>query len=235
MSLKLYNTMGRKLEEFKPLHEGFCGFYGCGPTVYNYAHIGNLRAYVFLDVLDRVLCFLGYKKKHVMNITDIGHLSGDADDGEDKMVKQAIERKQSVLEIADFYTKAFFNDIERLNIKKPDVLEPAPGCIDEYIKIVVVAVSGFTIFKSLGSGVDCLFDADVCSFFSAIVKSQYLFSSSAIKCGRCFIHPQDTGIKYSNLLIVFFLLSPKDNRNCPLLILRTKVYMLKCLPVSEWL
>ena len=136
MSLKLYNTMGRKLEEFKPLHEGFCGFYGCGPTVYNYAHIGNLRAYVFLDVLDRVLCFLGYKKKHVMNITDIGHLSGDADDGEDKMVKQAIERKQSVLEIADFYTKAFFNDIERLNIKKPDVVCKATDHVQEMIDLI---------------------------------------------------------------------------------------------------
>ena len=82
MALKLFNTMGKKLQEFVPLQEGFCGFYGCGPTVYNYAHIGNLRAYVFLDTLDRTLTFLGYKKKHVMNITDIGHLTGDADDGE---------------------------------------------------------------------------------------------------------------------------------------------------------
>ena len=97
MALKLYNTMGRKLEEFKPIKEGYVGFYGCGPTVYNYAHIGNLRAYVFLDTLDRTLTFLGYDKKHVMNITDVGHLSGDSDDGEDKMVKTAEEKHQSVM------------------------------------------------------------------------------------------------------------------------------------------
>ena len=136
MSLKLYNTMGRKLMEFEPVHEGFCGFYGCGPTVYNYAHIGNLRAYVFLDILDRTLVYLGYKKKHVMNITDIGHLSGDADDGEDKMVKQAKERKQTVLEIADFYTKAFFNDIDRLNIKRPDVVCKATDHVQEMIDLI---------------------------------------------------------------------------------------------------
>ena len=108
MSLHLYNTMGRKQEEFKPITEGKVGFYGCGPTVYNYAHIGNLRAYVFLDILDKTLSYLGYDIKHVMNITDIGHLSGDSDDGEDKMVKTAEQRGQSVLEIAQFYTDAFF-------------------------------------------------------------------------------------------------------------------------------
>ena len=116
MALKLFNTMGKKLQEFVPIQQGFCGFYGCGPTVYNYAHIGNLRAYVFLDTLDRTLTFLGYKKKHVMNITDIGHLTGDADDGEDKMLKTAKERQQSVLDIAKFYTDAFFSDIDRLKM-----------------------------------------------------------------------------------------------------------------------
>ena len=119
MGLKLYNTMGREIQEFKPIQNGKAGFYGCGPTVYNYAHIGNLRAYVFLDLLDRTLSFLGYDVNHVMNITDIGHLSDDGDDGEDKMLKTARERSQSVLEIAQFYTDAFFNDIDRLNIKDP--------------------------------------------------------------------------------------------------------------------
>ena len=89
MSLRLFNTMGHKMEEFKPITEGFCGFYGCGPTVYNYAHIGNLRAYVFLDTLDKTLHFLGYDLKHVMNVTDVGHLTGDSDEGDDKMVKTA--------------------------------------------------------------------------------------------------------------------------------------------------
>ena len=136
MALKLFNTMGKKLQEFVPLQEGFCGFYGCGPTVYNYAHIGNLRAYVFLDTLDRTLTFLGYKKKHVMNITDIGHLTGDADDGEDKMLKTAKERQQSVLDIAKFYTDAFFSDIDRLNILRPDVVCKATDHVPEMIELI---------------------------------------------------------------------------------------------------
>ena len=114
--------MGRKMEEFVPIHSGKAGFYGCGPTVYNYAHIGNLRAYVFLDILDKTLSYLNYDITHVMNITDIGHLSGDDDEGEDKMVKTAKQRNQSVLEIAQFYTDAFFNDIDRLNIRRPDIV-----------------------------------------------------------------------------------------------------------------
>ena len=136
MSLKLFNTMGKSLQEFKPIKEGFVGFYGCGPTVYNYAHIGNLRAYVFLDILDRTLTFLGYKIKHVMNITDIGHLTGDADDGEDKMLKTAQERHQSVMEIAQFYTDAFIKDIDRLNIRHPDVICRATEHVQEMIELI---------------------------------------------------------------------------------------------------
>ncbi|MGP1458817.1 MAG: cysteine--tRNA ligase [Treponema sp.] len=136
MALTLFNTMGRSLQQFVPIKENFAGFYGCGPTVYNYAHIGNLRAYVFLDTLDRTLTFLGYKKKHVMNITDIGHLSGDGDDGEDKMLKTAQERSMSVLEIADFYTEAFFNDIERLNIVRPDIVCKATDHIPDMIDLI---------------------------------------------------------------------------------------------------
>ena len=137
MPLELYNTMGRELQEFKPLVEGKAGFYGCGPTVYNYAHIGNMRAYVFQDVLKRSLRFLGYDVTHVMNITDIGHLSGDADDGEDKMVKTAKERGQSVLEIAQFYTDAFFNDTDRLNIERPTVVCKATDHVEQDRKSVV--------------------------------------------------------------------------------------------------
>ncbi len=136
MALQIYNSMGRKREEFIPVTEGKCGFYGCGPTVYNYAHIGNLRAYVFLDTLDRILRFLGYEINHVMNITDIGHLTGDDDVGEDKMLNTAKQRGQSVLEVADFYTKAFFADIEKLNIRKPDVVCKATEHIQEMIDLV---------------------------------------------------------------------------------------------------
>ncbi len=136
MGLRLYNTMGHCMQDFEPITPGFAGFYGCGPTVYNYAHIGNLRAYVFLDTLDRTLQFLGYKKKHVMNITDIGHLTGDADAGEDKMLKTAKERHQSVLEVAQFYTDAFFKDLDALNIIRPDVVCKATEHIQEMIDLI---------------------------------------------------------------------------------------------------
>lgn len=136
MPLKLFNTMGHKIEEFKPVHDGFVGFYGCGPTVYNYAHIGNLRAYVFLDILDKTLTFLNYDIKHVMNITDVGHLTGDNDDGDDKMVKTAEERHQSVLEVAKFYTDAFMQDIDELNIRHPDVICKATEHIPEMIELI---------------------------------------------------------------------------------------------------
>lgn len=136
MAMRLYNTMGRKMEEFKPIVEGQVGFYGCGPTVYNYAHIGNLRAYVFLDVLDKTLSLLGYKIKHVMNITDVGHLSDDGDNGEDKMKKSAAERHQSVLEVANFYTDAFMKDIDAMNIRHPDVICRATEHIDDMIELI---------------------------------------------------------------------------------------------------
>ena len=124
------------MEEFKPICEGQVGFYGCGPTVYNYAHIGNLRAYVFLDILDKTLTLLGYKIKHVMNITDVGHLSDDGDNGEDKMKKSAAERHQSVLEVANFYTDAFMKDIDAMNIRHPDVICRATEHINDMIELI---------------------------------------------------------------------------------------------------
>ena len=136
MGLRLFNTMGRELQDFHPIQEGHVGFYGCGPTVYNYAHIGNLRPYVFLDILDRTLRYLGYSVTHVMNITDIGHLSGDSDVGEDKMVKTAKEKHESVLEVARFYTDAFFRDIDRLNIRHPDVICKATEHVADMIELI---------------------------------------------------------------------------------------------------
>jgi len=120
--ITFFNTLGRSMEEFKPLVPGKVGFYGCGPTVYNYAHIGNLRTYVFEDILVRSLRRFGLDVTHVMNITDVGHLSGDDDSGEDKMLRSAKERGQSVLQIASYYTDAFFADTERLGIARPDVV-----------------------------------------------------------------------------------------------------------------
>ena len=136
MSLKLFNSMGRSMQDFKPLTEGFVGFYGCGPTVYNYAHIGNLRAYVCWDILDITLQLLGYDIKHVMNITDVGHLTGDNDEGEDKMKKSAAERHQSVLEVAQYYTNAFMKDMDALNIRHPDVICKATEHINDMIELI---------------------------------------------------------------------------------------------------
>ena len=143
----LYNSATRKREEFVPLHDDIVKMYTCGPTVYHYAHIGNLRTYIMEDVLDRYLRFSGYNLKRVMNITDVGHLTSDADEGEDKMLKGAKREHKSVMEIAKFYTDAFFDDCRKLNIRRPDVVEPATACIDEYIKIITKLMdTGYAYF-----------------------------------------------------------------------------------------
>ena len=134
--MKIYNTLTKKKEEFKPISEKQVGMYTCGPTVYHYAHIGNLRSYIMEDVLEKELRYEGYNVKRVMNITDVGHLSSDADTGEDKMLKGAKRENKTVMEIAKFYTDAFFSDCEKLNIKMPDVVEPATNCIDEFIEMI---------------------------------------------------------------------------------------------------
>ena len=134
--MQLYNSATRKKEEFVPHTEGKVSMYTCGPTVYHFAHIGNLRTYIMEDVLEKFFRYAGYDVKRVMNITDVGHLSSDADTGEDKMLKGAKREKKTVMEIAKFYTDAFFSDCEKLNIKKPDVIEPATNCIEEFIEMV---------------------------------------------------------------------------------------------------
>ena len=134
--MKLYNSATRTKDEFVPNHPDIVKMYTCGPTVYHYAHIGNLRSYIMEDVLEKYLRYAGYNVKRVMNITDVGHLSSDADTGEDKMLKGAKREHKSVMEIAKFYTDAFFSDCAKLNIKTPDVVEPATNCIEEYIKII---------------------------------------------------------------------------------------------------
>lgn len=145
MALKLYNTMGRTIQEFKPINESEVGLYGCGPTVYNFAHIGNLKTYVFEDLLRRTLEYLGYNVKHVMNITDVGHLTDDADEGEDKMEKSAREKGQTVWEVAEYYTKAFFNDTEKLNILNPHISCKATDHIKEMIDLIrTLEEKGFT-------------------------------------------------------------------------------------------
>ncbi|MBP3920232.1 MAG: cysteine--tRNA ligase [Bacilli bacterium] len=134
--MKLYNTLTRTIEEFVPINKDEVKMYTCGPTVYHYAHIGNLRSYIMEDILEKSLKYLGYKVNRVMNITDVGHLSSDSDSGEDKMLKGAKREKKTVMEIAKFYTDKFFEDCNKLNIRKPDTVIPATSCIDEYIKII---------------------------------------------------------------------------------------------------
>ena len=138
--MKIYNTLTREKEEFKPIDENEVRIYSCGPTVYNYAHIGNLRAYLFMDNLRRVLKYNGYKLKHVMNITDVGHLTSDADEGEDKMMKAARRENKNPYEIADFYTKAFLTDIDKLNIGKPEIIARATehiNIMEDYVKKII--------------------------------------------------------------------------------------------------
>ena len=134
--MKIYNTLTKQIDEFKPHDGNNVKMYTCGPTVYHFAHIGNLRTYIFEDIFEKGLNYLGYNVKRVMNITDVGHLTSDSDTGEDKMLKGARREHKTVYEIADFYTKAFFEDTKKLNIKKPETVEKASDHIDFYIKMI---------------------------------------------------------------------------------------------------
>ncbi len=140
LNLYLYNTLNRKIEEFKPIDGKQVKIYSCGPTVYNYAHIGNLRAYLFMDTLRRTLKYNGYTLKHVMNITDVGHLVSDADEGEDKMLKAARIEQKDPFEIAEFYMKAFLADIDSLQIDKPEIIARATehiDCMEAYVQKII--------------------------------------------------------------------------------------------------
>ncbi len=144
----LYNSLSRTREEFVPNNPPVVKMYTCGPTVYHYAHIGNLRSYICEDVLEKYLRYAGYDVKCVMNITDVGHLTSDADTGEDKMLKGAKREHKSVMDIAAFYTDAFFDDCRKLNIRKPDTVQPATGCIAEFIHLIEVLIEkGYAYFS----------------------------------------------------------------------------------------
>ncbi len=147
----LYNSLTRKKEEFIPNDKKEVKVYTCGPTVYHYAHIGNLRTYIFEDVLVKALEFLNYPVKRAMNITDVGHLSGDTDTGEDKMLKGAEREHKSVMEIAKFYTEAFKQDFEALHLRWPDIVVPATSCIDTYIEMISVLLEKGFAYQSHGN------------------------------------------------------------------------------------
>lgn len=147
----LYNSLTRKKEKFVSIEEGKVKLYTCGPTVYNYSHIGNYRSYIFEDVLEKALNYLGYDVKRTMNITDVGHLSGDSDSGKDKMVEEAKRENKRVLEIAEFYTNAFKDGFKLLNLKWPEIVVPATSCIDTYIEIITKLIEKGYAYLSEGN------------------------------------------------------------------------------------
>ena len=169
--LQMYNTLTRKVEQFIPNEDGKVAMYTCGPTVYHYAHIGNLRSYIMEDLLEKTLRYTGYDVKRVMNITDVGHLSSDADTGEDKMLKGAKREHKSVMEIARFYTDAFFSDCAKLNIKTPDVVEPATNCIEEFIRVIGGLLEKGYAYESAGN----------IYFDTSKLKDYYVFSNQSEK------------------------------------------------------
>jgi cysteinyl-tRNA synthetase len=168
---RMYNTLTREVETVVPNEDGRIKMYTCGPTVYHFAHIGNLRSYIMEDVLEKSLRFIGYDVKRVMNITDVGHLSSDADTGEDKMLKGAKREHKTVMEIAQFYTDAFFDDCRKLNIKRPDVVEPATNCIPEFIHMIEVLLEKGYAYQAGGN----------VYFDTSKLKDYFVFSSAVEK------------------------------------------------------
>ncbi|MBP5298377.1 MAG: cysteine--tRNA ligase [Lachnospiraceae bacterium] len=203
--MKIYNSLSQKIEEFVPNEPGKVSMYTCGPTVYHFAHIGNLRTYIMEDVLEKTLRYADYDVKRVMNITDVGHLSSDADTGEDKMIKGAKREHKTVMEIAKYYTDAFFSDMEKLNIKMPDVVEPATNCIDEFIKMIGGLLEKGFAYKA---GENIYFD-------TSKLKSYYVFgnqSEEELMVGVRDDVTEDTNKKNKNDFVLWFTKSKFEDQ-----------------------
>jgi len=203
--LKIYNSLTQRVEEFVPNEPGKVSMYTCGPTVYHFAHIGNLRTYIMEDVLEKTLRYADYDVKRVMNITDVGHLSSDADTGEDKMIKGAKREHKTVMEIAKFYTDAFFSDMAKLNIKMPDVVEPATNCIDEFIKMISGLLEKGFAYKA---GENIYFD-------TSKLKSYYVFgnqSEEELMVGVRDDVTEDTNKKNKNDFVLWFTKSKFEDQ-----------------------
>ena len=204
--MKLYNTLTKTIEEFKSREEGKVKLYTCGPTVYSWAHIGNLRCYVQEDILEKGLTYVGYKVDRVMNITDVGHLTSDGDTGEDKMLKGAKKEHKTVMEIAKMYTEAFFNDCAKINIKKPDTVIPATTCIDEYIKMII---------KLLETGYAYLAGENV-YFDTSKLKEYYVLTNNTeddIKVGVRDDVEEDTNKKNKTDFVLWFTKSKFEDQD----------------------
>ena len=195
--LKLYNTIDRSISEFKSLEKGSVSIYCCGPTVYNYAHIGNLRTYFFEDILVKTLKLNGYKVNHCMNVTDVGHLTDDGDNGEDKMIKAAREKGMNVYDIALFFEKAFFEDIKSLNINKPNTVCRATKHIGEMIKLIKGLEEKDFTYSSNGN---VYFDTQKFPEYGkmARLENQELNYGTSTKLDRAKKHPQDFVLWFSN-------------------------------------
>ncbi len=193
----IFNTLTKKVETIIPNEDGKIAMYTCGPTVYHYAHIGNLRSYIMEDVLEKSLRYVGYDVKRVMNITDVGHLSSDADTGEDKMVKGAKREHKTVMEIAKFYTDAFFADCAKLNIKTPDVVEPATNCIAEFIHMIEVLLEKGYAYQAGGN----------VYFDTSRLKEYYVFNTQSedeLMVGVRDDVTEDTNKKNKNDFVLWF-------------------------------
>lgn len=203
--MKIYNTLTKRVEDFKTNEEGKVAMYTCGPTVYHFAHIGNLRSYICEDILEKTLRYIGYDVKRVMNITDVGHLSSDGDTGEDKMLKGAQREHKTVMEIAKFYTDAFFSDCKKLNIKTPDVVEPATNCISEFIHMIEVLLEKGYAYKA---GENIYFD-------TSKLKEYFVFgkqSEDELMVGVRDDVTEDTNKKNKNDFVLWFTKSKFEDQ-----------------------
>ena len=203
---RFYNTLSREVETFVPNEEGKVSMYTCGPTVYHFAHIGNLRTYIMEDILEKALRYVGYEVKRVMNITDVGHLASDADTGEDKMLKGAKRENKTVMEIAQYYTDAFFADCVKLNIKRPEIVEPATNCIDEFINMVSVLLEKGYAYVAGGN----------VYFDTSKLQDYYVFSSGIekeqLQTGVREDVTEDTNKKNKNDFVLWFTKSKFEDQ-----------------------
>lgn len=203
--MKLYNSLTRTVQEFVPNDNRQVNVYTCGPTVYNFAHIGNLRSYLMEDILIRTLKYNGYNVKRVMNITDVGHLSGDNDYGEDKMLKGAEREHKTIKELALFYTNAFFEDFKALNILPPDVCEPATNCIDDFIKVISALLDkGYAYI----SGGNVYFDTSKLENYHVF----YSFNKDDLEVGVRDGVNEDASKRHPNDFALWFTKSKFDNQ-----------------------
>ncbi len=201
--MRLYNTRSGKIEEFVPINKDYVTMYTCGPTVYHYAHIGNIRNYIGHDILYRTLKFLGYEVTRAMNITDVGHLSSDGDTGDDKMEIARKRENKSSMEIAKYYTEAFFSDYEKVNCVKPEILSPATDNIDEYIKIITKLIEkGFAYI----SGGNVYFDTSKLENYYCLTKQD-----SNLVVGAREDVAEDTNKKNQADFVLWFTTSKFEN------------------------